>query len=183
MQSHHYTVALLPLGGTLFLSKSAVNFGRDLSEHQRSGDSTMAWSGSEMNLLHNRVIHSYWMLTVPQTLSNRPLQSTMILLRCFVSCDWSLTAGLRNEHLVCIWTTISRTLSPELLIHYKCSVKCFSIFCREKDDGRFTLQILKACRKDLGLYKCSLKAANISVSTSEYHLTSEGKTKRAAFPD
>ncbi|XP_026052408.1 alpha-protein kinase 2 isoform X3 [Carassius auratus] len=43
----------------------------------------------------------------------------------------------------------------------------------EKDDGRFTLQILKACRKDLGLYKCSLNAANISVSTSEYHLTSE----------
>ncbi|XP_043077278.1 alpha-protein kinase 2 [Puntigrus tetrazona] len=43
----------------------------------------------------------------------------------------------------------------------------------EKDDGRFTLTILKACSKDLGLYKCSLSAANISVSTSEYHLTSE----------
>ncbi|XP_016126709.1 uncharacterized protein [Sinocyclocheilus grahami] len=43
----------------------------------------------------------------------------------------------------------------------------------EKDDGRFTLTILKACSKDLGLYKCSLNAANISVSTSEYHLTSE----------
>ncbi|XP_051733051.1 alpha-protein kinase 2-like isoform X1 [Ctenopharyngodon idella] len=43
----------------------------------------------------------------------------------------------------------------------------------EKDDGRFTLTILEACSKDLGLYKCSLNAANISVSTSEYHLTSE----------
>uniref|UniRef100_A0A8C2FY44 non-specific serine/threonine protein kinase n=1 Tax=Cyprinus carpio TaxID=7962 RepID=A0A8C2FY44_CYPCA len=43
----------------------------------------------------------------------------------------------------------------------------------EKDDSRFTLTILKACSKDLGLYKCSLNAANISVSTSEYHLTSE----------
>ncbi|KAI2651535.1 Alpha-protein kinase 2 [Labeo rohita] len=43
----------------------------------------------------------------------------------------------------------------------------------EKDDGRFTLNILKACSKDLGLYKCSLNAANISLSTSEYHLTSE----------
>uniref|UniRef100_A0A8C1NEN5 non-specific serine/threonine protein kinase n=1 Tax=Cyprinus carpio TaxID=7962 RepID=A0A8C1NEN5_CYPCA len=43
----------------------------------------------------------------------------------------------------------------------------------EKDDGRITLTIVKACRKDLGLYKCSLNAANISVSTSEYHLTSE----------
>ncbi|XP_058615133.1 alpha-protein kinase 2 isoform X2 [Onychostoma macrolepis] len=43
----------------------------------------------------------------------------------------------------------------------------------EKDDGRFALTILKACSKDLGLYKCSLNAANISVSTSEYHLTSE----------
>ncbi|XP_026090187.1 uncharacterized protein LOC113063937 isoform X1 [Carassius auratus] len=43
----------------------------------------------------------------------------------------------------------------------------------KKDDSRFTLTILKACSKDLGLYKCSLNAANISVSTSEYHLTSE----------
>ncbi|KAK7143217.1 hypothetical protein R3I93_014397 [Phoxinus phoxinus] len=43
----------------------------------------------------------------------------------------------------------------------------------EKDDGRFTLTILNACSKDLGLYKCSLNAANVSVSTLEYHLTSE----------
>lgn len=43
----------------------------------------------------------------------------------------------------------------------------------EKEDGRFTLTIIKACSKDLGFYKCSLNAANISVSTSEYHLTSE----------
>ncbi|XP_016148424.1 uncharacterized protein [Sinocyclocheilus grahami] len=47
----------------------------------------------------------------------------------------------------------------------------------EKDDGRFTLTILKACSKDLGLYKCSLNAANISVSTSEYHLTSEAEPR------
>ncbi|XP_039544312.1 alpha-protein kinase 2 isoform X1 [Pimephales promelas] len=43
----------------------------------------------------------------------------------------------------------------------------------EKDDGRFTLTILNACSKDLGLYKCSLIATNVSVSTLEYHLTSE----------
>lgn len=43
----------------------------------------------------------------------------------------------------------------------------------EGDDERFTLTILKACSKDLGLYKCTLTTANISVSTSEYHLTSE----------
>ncbi|XP_051733052.1 alpha-protein kinase 2-like isoform X2 [Ctenopharyngodon idella] len=47
----------------------------------------------------------------------------------------------------------------------------------EKDDGRFTLTILEACSKDLGLYKCSLNAANISVSTSEYHLTSEAEPR------
>ncbi len=58
-EGHHYNVAFLPLGGTLFLSKSAVNFGRDLTEHQRSCDSAMTWSGSEINLLHNSVIHSY----------------------------------------------------------------------------------------------------------------------------
>ncbi|XP_065099619.2 alpha-protein kinase 2 [Paramisgurnus dabryanus] len=43
----------------------------------------------------------------------------------------------------------------------------------EGDDERFTLTILKACSKDLGLYKCTLSTSNISVSTSEYHLTSE----------
>ncbi|XP_073681352.1 alpha-protein kinase 2 [Garra rufa] len=43
----------------------------------------------------------------------------------------------------------------------------------EMDEGRLTMTIVKACSKDLGLYKCSLNAANISVSTSEYHLTSE----------
>ncbi|TRY98655.1 hypothetical protein DNTS_005899 [Danionella cerebrum] len=43
----------------------------------------------------------------------------------------------------------------------------------EKLDERFTLTISKACSKDLGLYKCSLSATNVSVSTSEYHLTSE----------
>ncbi|XP_077050149.1 alpha-protein kinase 2 isoform X2 [Siphateles boraxobius] len=47
----------------------------------------------------------------------------------------------------------------------------------EKDDGRFTLTILNACSKDLGLYKCSLNAANISVSTLEYHLTSEAEPR------
>ncbi|XP_067279729.1 alpha-protein kinase 2 isoform X2 [Pseudorasbora parva] len=47
----------------------------------------------------------------------------------------------------------------------------------EKDDGRFTLTILEACSKDLGLYKCSLNAGNISVSTSEYHLTSEAEPR------
>nr|XP_055036276.1 alpha-protein kinase 2 isoform X2 [Misgurnus anguillicaudatus] len=43
----------------------------------------------------------------------------------------------------------------------------------EGDDERFTLTILKACSKDLGLYKCTLSTSNVSVSTSEYHLTSE----------
>ncbi|XP_057215510.1 alpha-protein kinase 2 [Triplophysa rosa] len=43
----------------------------------------------------------------------------------------------------------------------------------EGDNERFTLTILKACSKDLGLYKCTLTTSNISVSTSEYHLTSE----------
>lgn len=43
----------------------------------------------------------------------------------------------------------------------------------EGDDERFTLTILKACSKDLGLYKCTLSTSNISVSTSAYHLTSE----------
>ncbi|XP_051536777.1 alpha-protein kinase 2 [Myxocyprinus asiaticus] len=41
------------------------------------------------------------------------------------------------------------------------------------DSDRFTLTIKKACSKDLGLYKCSMTSSDISVSTAEYHLTSE----------
>ncbi|XP_056588069.1 alpha-protein kinase 2 [Triplophysa dalaica] len=43
----------------------------------------------------------------------------------------------------------------------------------EGDDQRSTLIILKACSKDLGLYKCTMTTSKISVSASEYHLTSE----------
>lgn len=60
-------VTFLPLGVTLFLSKSAVHFGRDPTKHQSTGDSAMSWSERKINLLHNHVIHSYEMLTTPQT--------------------------------------------------------------------------------------------------------------------
>uniref|UniRef100_W5KLL9 non-specific serine/threonine protein kinase n=2 Tax=Astyanax mexicanus TaxID=7994 RepID=W5KLL9_ASTMX len=41
------------------------------------------------------------------------------------------------------------------------------------DDSRVTLSILKACSKDLGMYRCTLTSPAGTVSTSEYHLTSE----------
>jgi len=77
-------ITFLPLGVTLFFSKSAVHFGTDPTEHQSTGDSAMSWSESKINLLHNHVIHSCEMLTMPQTLSNRPLLSRMALLSCCI---------------------------------------------------------------------------------------------------
>ncbi|KAG7320719.1 hypothetical protein KOW79_015134 [Hemibagrus wyckioides] len=41
------------------------------------------------------------------------------------------------------------------------------------DDVRVSLSLLKACSKDLGFYRCTLNSALGSVSTSDYHLTSE----------
>ncbi|XP_066502475.1 alpha-protein kinase 2 [Hoplias malabaricus] len=41
------------------------------------------------------------------------------------------------------------------------------------DESRVTLSILKACSKDLGMYRCSLTSSIGSVFTSDYHLTSE----------
>lgn len=67
------------------------------------------------------------------------------------------------------------------MVVIECSVKGFWFLRSEGDDERFTLTVLKACSKDLGLYKCTLSTSNISVSTSEYHLTSEGEPAQAAF--
>ncbi|XP_060747417.1 alpha-protein kinase 2 isoform X1 [Tachysurus vachellii] len=41
------------------------------------------------------------------------------------------------------------------------------------DDARVSLSLLKPCSKDLGFYRCSLVTALGSVSTSDFHLTSE----------
>ncbi|KAK3555534.1 hypothetical protein QTP86_021803 [Hemibagrus guttatus] len=41
------------------------------------------------------------------------------------------------------------------------------------DDARVSLSLSKACSKDLGFYRCTLISALGSVSTSDYHLTSE----------
>ncbi|KAL7844175.1 hypothetical protein SRHO_G00227140 [Serrasalmus rhombeus] len=41
------------------------------------------------------------------------------------------------------------------------------------DESRVTLSIVKACSKDLGMYCCNLTSRLGSVSTSDYHLTSE----------
>ncbi|XP_046724526.1 alpha-protein kinase 2 isoform X1 [Silurus meridionalis] len=41
------------------------------------------------------------------------------------------------------------------------------------DDARVSLSLLKACSKDLGFYHCTLISPLGSVSTSDYHLTSE----------
>lgn len=46
---------------------------------------------------------------------------------------------------------------------------------RVGDDARVSLLVLKACSKDLGFYRCTLVSALGSVSTSDYHLTSEGE--------
>uniref|UniRef100_A0A3B4D0Z4 non-specific serine/threonine protein kinase n=1 Tax=Pygocentrus nattereri TaxID=42514 RepID=A0A3B4D0Z4_PYGNA len=43
----------------------------------------------------------------------------------------------------------------------------------EKKRGRVTLSIVKACSKDLGMYCCNLTSRLGSVSTSDFHLTSE----------
>ncbi|KAK2872415.1 hypothetical protein Q8A67_022312 [Cirrhinus molitorella] len=74
---------------------------------------------------------------------------------------------------ILLWCQFSPVPSDAIIRWTKEGTVLSEINKVEKDDGRFTLTILKACSKDLGLYKCSLNAAKISVSTSEYHLTSE----------
>ncbi|TSY69828.1 Alpha-protein kinase 2 [Bagarius yarrelli] len=44
---------------------------------------------------------------------------------------------------------------------------------KAEDNTRVSLSLLKASRKDLGFYRCTLISASGSVSTSDYHLTSE----------
>ncbi|XP_027004022.2 alpha-protein kinase 2 isoform X2 [Tachysurus fulvidraco] len=56
-------------------------------------------------------------------------------------------------------------------------VKEGATLCEEKkkvgDDARVSLSLLKPCSKDLGFYRCSLVTALGSVSSSDFHLTSE----------
>ncbi|XP_073790876.1 alpha-protein kinase 2 isoform X2 [Danio rerio] len=74
---------------------------------------------------------------------------------------------------ISLWCQFS-PIPPEATIKWTKEAAVLSEINKvEKEDGRFTLTIIKACSKDLGFYKCSLIVANISVSTSEYHLTSE----------
>ncbi|XP_076844960.1 alpha-protein kinase 2 isoform X2 [Brachyhypopomus gauderio] len=65
-----------------------------------------------------------------------------------VSADTSIT-----------WTKEGATLSEEKI--------------RLVDDSRVSLSIVKACSKDLGMYRCTLTCVLGSVCTSDYHLTSE----------
>ncbi|XP_051959658.1 alpha-protein kinase 2 [Xyrauchen texanus] len=74
---------------------------------------------------------------------------------------------------ICLWCRFS-PVPPDATIKWTKEETVLSESRKGEGDGdRFKLTIIKACSKDLGLYKCSLTTCNISVSTAEYHLTSE----------
>ncbi|XP_026784429.3 alpha-protein kinase 2 isoform X2 [Pangasianodon hypophthalmus] len=74
---------------------------------------------------------------------------------------------------ISLWCRFSPIVSDSSIIW----VKEGATLCEEKmkvgDDGRLSLSVVKACSKDLGFYRCTLTSALGSVSTSDYHLTSE----------